>query len=191
MGTDRSMYFTISWDPFTKQIKTERSYLDLADRSVRASQTGDRCHIDPKGHMMVLEIFEGVLTVIPLLQKPKKKLIDVDEGNLGEPITIRIKEFFIRSSAFLNSYNSNSVGSKYESARIALLYEHKESEMQLLIKEIGPVKGVPDTYDIENDEVLRMEIEAGATYLIPLSAPARMFILKYEISMLINLKQKA
>ena len=191
VGTDRSMYFTISWNPSAKQINTERSYLDLADRSVRASQTGDRCHIDAKRHMMILEIFEGVLTVIPLIQKHKKKTIDVDEGNLGEPINIRIKELFIRSSAFLSSYDSSSIGSKNANVRIALLHEDNHSKMQLLIKELGPVKGVPDTYDIENDELLQMEVDAGATHLIPLSAPARMFVFKYKILMLMNFKQKA
>ena len=191
VGTDRSMYFTLSWNPTTRQISTERSFYDLADRSVRASQTGDRCHIDPRGHVMTLEIFEGVLTVIPLLQRYKKKTIDVDEGNLGEPITIRIAELFNRSSAFLSSYSSSNNGSKNENARIALLHEDNHSRIQLLIKELGPVKGVPDSYDIENDEVLRVEVDAGATHLIPLSAPARMFILQYKISTLINFIQKA
>lgn len=176
VGTDRSAYFTVSWDRTAQQLKTEKTFVDLADRSVRASQTGDRCHTDPKGHVMVLEIFEGVLTLIPLLQKHKKKSNDIEEGDLGDPMTIRIAELFVRSTAFLTSYfPSVTVGSKLEKARVAFLYEDNHSKIQLSVKELGPVKGAPNTYEIGEDEVLQMEVDAGATHLIPLPAPASMF----------------
>ena len=184
VGTDRSAFFTVSWDQSTQQLKTEKSFVDLADRSVRDSQTGSRCHTDPKGHVLVLEIFEGVLTLFPLLQKHRKTSSDVDEGNLGDPITIRIAELFVRSSAFLSSYFPSVVNSKVEKARIAYLYEDGYSKIQLLVKELGPVKGVPDAYDVEKDEVLRVEVDAGATHLIPLSAPARTFNSNTKISSL-------
>lgn len=73
VGTDRYTYFTLSWDSSEKRVRTERDYVDMSDPSSRESQTGNRCLIDPSGRFMTLEIYEGVIAVIPIIQLPSKK----------------------------------------------------------------------------------------------------------------------
>ena len=55
VGTDRYHYFTLSWDASSKQLKTEKSYVDVAEKAARDSQTGDRVAIDPTTRFMALE----------------------------------------------------------------------------------------------------------------------------------------
>ena len=174
MATDSSGYFTVSWDANTRQLKTERSYVDLAEKAVRTIQTDDRCNVDPKGRMLILELFEGVLTVIPILHRSKKRAEVKDEGNIGECMNLRITEFSVRSSAFLSSYTPPAIGSKIEKAKLALLYEDSYSKVKLRIKELSPVKGDPNEYEVEDNENPAVELDAGASLLIPLSAPASM-----------------
>jgi DNA damage-binding protein 1 len=68
VGTDRYQYFTCSWNDATKQIKTEQSYVDQADKVLRDSRDMDRCHIDPTSRFLTLELYDGVVTVVPIEQ---------------------------------------------------------------------------------------------------------------------------
>jgi DNA damage-binding protein 1 len=70
VGTDQNTYFTLKWDSEKRRVRTERSYVDLADKASRACQNGDRCLIDPSGKYMTLEIFEGIITVLPITVTP-------------------------------------------------------------------------------------------------------------------------
>ena len=73
VGTDRYMYFTVSWDPQAQQLRTEKSYQDQADKTSRDSQTEDRCLIDPTRKFMALLLYDGIVTVVPIHQQGKKK----------------------------------------------------------------------------------------------------------------------
>ncbi|KAL9089731.1 MAG: hypothetical protein Q9159_002378 [Coniocarpon cinnabarinum] len=190
VGIDRSMYFTLSWDAATKQLRTEKTYVDQADKSARDSQTGDRVHIDPTGSFMTLEIYEGIITIVPIIGPstlPKRSASNQatpEHGTLGEPIPIRIPEMFVRSSTFFTT----RLRAPKEKPKIALLYEDNYKRVKLRIREIdfspglsgdGPNAELPDA-----QQKYDKNLEAGASHLIPVSAPAHGFIVLGETSIL-------
>lgn len=178
VGTDRFMYFTLSWDPTTKQLRTEKSYHDLAEKSARDSQTGDRCHIDPTRRFMTLEIYEGVINVLPI-SKPGKQSTKDQAGSIGEPIPVRIPELFVRSSAFLQRRNEK------DKAQLALLYEDQESQLRIKIRDLDHTAGLRDetgTAELEVSKAIVEELEEGSSHLIPLRAPIYGFLLLGETS---------
>ena len=73
VGTDRYHYFTISWNPKTNDLNTEKAYVDIAEKAARDSQTGDRVHIDPTSRFMTIECYEGVVNVLPIAHAGKGK----------------------------------------------------------------------------------------------------------------------
>ena len=176
VGTDRYTFFTVSWDPEARQLHTEREFVDLADHSSRDSQTGDRCLIDPSGRFMTLEIYEGVVTVIPIVQERqgrKGKNVSTGDhhravGELGEPCQSRIEELFVRSSAFL-------YGEAKQLPRLALLYEDSMKRVKMKVRELkfvsGVVGGDGPSAELTEEDVLREEHEMGASHLIPVPAP--------------------
>ena len=101
VGTDRYMYFTVSWDSQTRQLRTEKSYQDQAEKTARDSQTEDQCLIDPTRRFMALLLYDGIVTILPILQQGKKKGTD-EPGTLGDPVPARISDLFVRSSTFLH-----------------------------------------------------------------------------------------
>ncbi|KAI4134122.1 MAG: hypothetical protein LQ347_001781 [Umbilicaria vellea] len=169
IGTDRYMYFTVSWDSQAKQLRTETSYVDQADKTTRDSQAADRCLIDPTRRFMTLELFEGVITVVPILQKNKRK-IDAETGSLGEPIPARISELFVRSSAFLPR-RSPAV----EPPTLALLYEDNNQGVHITVRLLDYTAGgmgEPGSADFEKVITSYADLELGASHLIPVPAPA-------------------
>lgn len=179
VGTDQNTYFTLSWDGTTNQVRTERSYVDLADKSSRESQTGDRVLIDPSGRFMTLEIFEGIVTVIPIIHPVKKRgkaaaaatSEDAPQiGELGEPTMTRIDELFVRSSAFLH------VESKAP-PRLALLHEDNQKVVRLKVRELqytGATSSTSAEASFGEEEVFAQELDLGASHLIPVPAPLGM-----------------
>lgn len=171
IGTDRYMYFTVSWDFQTKQLRTETSYVDQADKTTRDSQAADRCLIDPTRRFMILELFEGVITVVPILQKNKRKC-DAETGSLGEPIPARISELFVRSSAFLPRRRPT-----VEAPTLALLYEDNNQGVHITVRLLDYTaggSGEPGSADLEKIENSYADLELGASHLIPVPAPTCM-----------------
>ncbi|KAF2083689.1 DNA damage-binding protein 1 [Saccharata proteae CBS 121410] len=169
VGTDRSMYFTLSWDSDARQLRTEKSYVDLADKAARDIQTGNRCLVDPTGRFMTLELYEGIITVVPLTQKGKRKG-DAEISVLGEPVPSRISEMFVRSSAFLHRRSPDT-----EKPRLAFLYEDSSSKVRLKLRQLGFSPGSSGDAGIaELDEVdgPNQDLELGASHLIPIADPA-------------------
>lgn len=182
VGTDQNTYFTLSWDNENKAVRTERSYVDLADKASRETQNGDRCLIDPSGKYMTLEIFEGVINVIPILQPQKRRgkaqvvgtthFSNPDEppiqlGELGEPMVTRIDELMVRSSAFLH------VESK-AAPRLALLHEDNQRRVQLKVRELH--FEAPSEPVFQEAENFAQELDLGAAHLIPVPAPLGKFV---------------
>ncbi|KAI9930561.1 hypothetical protein ASPWEDRAFT_108310 [Aspergillus wentii DTO 134E9] len=176
VGTDQYTYFTLSWDPSTNQIQTERNYVDIADPSSRESQTGGRCLIDPSGRFMTLEVYEGVIAAIPIVQIPSKKRgrstavpsgPDAPQiGELAEPTIARIDELFVRSSAFLHVQSGLP--------RLALLYEDNQKKVRLKVRELQysaatSSSGADATF--AEVAVFAQELDLGASHLIPVPAP--------------------
>jgi len=165
VGTDRYMYFTLSWDADNRRFRTEKVWDSVADNAARESQTGERCHVDPLGRFMTLEVYEGIITVIPLVQRGKKrKNTEPEIAHLGDPQPSRVGEMFVRSSAFLWPRSQD------EKPKLALLYENTVGKVQLKLKELS-FSG-PDVV-VEDGEQVRADLELGANHLIPLEGPSR------------------
>ncbi|KAF2152561.1 hypothetical protein K461DRAFT_321547 [Myriangium duriaei CBS 260.36] len=171
VGTDRFMYFVLSWDPASKQLKTERSYQDLADKASRDTQTGDRCLVDPTGRFMTLEIYEGIINVVPIAVEGKRKH-QGEPGTLLEPIQSRISELFVRSSAFLHRRRPK------DHPQLALLYETNRGDLRLKVRELDYTAGLRDEGSAEFKDafVVEGQLGLGASHLIPLGAPAWGFL---------------
>ncbi|KAI8942442.1 hypothetical protein NX059_000511 [Plenodomus lindquistii] len=174
VGTDRFMYFTLSWDAEKKQLQTEKSFASVADNAARESQTGERCHVDPTGRFMTVEVYEGIMTVIPLVQRGKKRKQEADIAHLGEPQSVRLSEMFVRSSAFLRPRSFD------DKPKIALLYEDTHSQVKLRLRELTFAGG--DAVELEDGETCKAELELGASHLIPIEAPTHGFVIIGETS---------
>ncbi|KIW12838.1 hypothetical protein PV08_08025 [Exophiala spinifera] len=178
VGTDRYQYFTCSWDSTTKQLHTEQSYVDLADKVLRDSRELDRCHIDPTGRFMTLELYDGVVTVLPFVQpstkRVKRESASNTVGRLGEPVQVRIEELLTRSSAFLETDPDSK-----ENPKLAILWEDNQENPQLKIRELKYYPGGEQaTADLETvAELNGDQLDKGVSHLIPVAAPYAGFLI--------------
>ncbi|KAL8703023.1 MAG: hypothetical protein Q9201_003799 [Fulgogasparrea decipioides] len=178
VGTDRYMYFTLSWDSENQQLQTQKTYVDQADKTSRDSQTNDRCHIDPTGQYMALQLFDGIITILPLVSKGKKKKSS-EAVSLGDPVPTRITEFFIRSSCFLHPQDETDT-----SPKLVILYEDNHQRICLSLKSLEYTPGGagdPGSASLE-DLSAREDLELGASHVIPVPAPARGMLVLAESS---------
>ncbi|KAL8777472.1 MAG: hypothetical protein Q9194_002538 [Teloschistes cf. exilis] len=168
VGTDRYMFFLLSWDHELQQLRTQKTYVDQADKTSRDSQTQDGCHVDPTKQYMALQLFDGVITILPLLSKGKKKTAS-EALSLGESVPARITEFFVRSSGFL--YPREGIDAR---PRLAILYEDNHQRICLSLKNLDyTAGGAGDPGSASLDDVTaRDDLELGASHLIPVPAPA-------------------
>ncbi|KAJ5690806.1 hypothetical protein N7462_005198 [Penicillium macrosclerotiorum] len=193
VGTDQYNYFTLAWDPETRQVQTARSYVDIAEPSSRESQSDPRCLVDPSGRFMTLEVYEGVIVVIPIVEPTKRKgrvsqaALQSDApqvGELGEPTASRIDELFVRSSAFLHS-GSNQPW-------LALLYEDNQKKVRLRIRELEYSRATSSNpadatfKEVQEKKleggVFAHELDLGSSHLIPIPAPLGGLIVLGETS---------
>ena len=147
--------------------------MDQADKTGRDSQTSDRCLIDPTRRYLTLELYEGIITVIPIIQKSKKRG-DPEVGSLAEPVPVRIPELFIRSSTFLYPRTRNP---EKEKPRLAILYEDNHQKVRLKIRALEYAAGgdgEAGTAYIEEVDSPNDELDLGASHIIPVPAPACM-----------------
>ncbi|KAF2682076.1 DNA damage-binding protein 1 [Lentithecium fluviatile CBS 122367] len=163
VGTDRFTYFTLSWNPDKKQAQTEKTFESVADNAAREAQTGERCHVDPTGRFMTVEVYEGIVTVIPLVQRGKKRKQETDIAHLGDPQPCRLSEIFVRSSAFLRPRKPTD-----DKPKLALLYENTNSQVQLRIRELA---SAGDSIELEDGVRCKEDLELGASHVIPIEQP--------------------
>lgn len=178
VGTDMYMYFTLSWDPASRQLRTEKSYKDLAEKAGRDSQTGDRCHVDPTRRFMTLEIYEGVVNIVPIVH-PGKRKSDAEIGSLAEPVPVRIPELFVKSSAFVHRRQEKA------KPHLALLYDDAQGKMRLKLRELDYTPGLgddPGQASLEDEVEVKGELELGASHVIPLGAPSHGLLILGEQS---------
>ena len=170
VGTDRYVYFTLSWDANRRQMSTEKEYVDQADKFGRESQTGDRCLVDPTGSFLTLELYEGTITVLPIAKRVRKPG-DPQIGELGEPLVSRISELFVRSSTFYQ----RRLREKNEKPKIGLLYENMQKRVKLKTRQIsyaaGLAGGESGSIDLEDVPGLNEDLEQESSHLIPVSEP--------------------
>ncbi|KAJ5638617.1 hypothetical protein N7528_001007 [Penicillium herquei] len=192
VGTDQCKYFTVVWDPSKNNVKTARDFVDVASPSSREIHANPRCLVDPTGRFMTLELYEGVVVVIPIIEPSKQRrnrashagAPDAQVGELGEPTTTRIDELSVRSSAFLHS-SSNQPW-------LALLYEDNQQKVRLRIRELeysrGTSSGSADAVFKELQDrkleggVFGHELDYGSSHLIPIPAPLGGLIVLGETS---------
>ena len=187
VGTDRYHYFTVSWDAAKKELVTEKSYQDVAEKSARDSQTGDRVLIDPTSRFMTLECYEGVVNVLPIAHagKGKRKAADNEIGELGDPIPVRIPELFVKSTCFVHK---RQAGTKLANPELAILWEDtSSSRMRLKVRELEYTPSLrpaeePGTAELENGREAQGEVELGSSHLIPLPPPMYGFLVVGETS---------
>lgn len=166
IGTDRYKYFTVSWDHQANRLRTEQNYGDQADKTLRDSQSQDKCLIDPSRRFMALQLYDGIVTIIPIIQSQSKKKSSFLPGTLGEPVSARIPELFIRSLAWVRPGDEN--------AQIALLYEDNHQKTCLVTRALEYTPGGhgdSGSADLENPVETHEDLEVGASHLIPVSAP--------------------
>ena len=167
VGTDRYMYFTLSWNADLQKLQTEDNYIDQSSKGARDTQSDDRCLIDPTRRFMTLQLYEGIITVIPLRQKGRKKN---GPGTLGDPLPCRINNLFVRSSAFLYPREVDN-----EKPKLALLHEDNHKKVYLTVRTLDYSPGVSgDAGTVDLDEVNSSleELELGSSHLVPVPAPA-------------------
>lgn len=178
VGTDQYMFFTLSWDARTKSLRTEQKYVDTADRTARDAQTPQRCNIDPMNKAMMIEIYEGIVTVVPIVKKAPKKESDPPIGTLLEPIAVRIQEMFIRASTFFHGPTKDS------NPILASIQEDAAGVVRLKVRELDytpSLHGNPGHVELSAVEcVAESPLEAGANFLIPVPAPTRGFLVLGE-----------
>lgn len=181
VGTDQCNYFTLAWDPSDNEVFTARSFVDVSSPAGREAQSNPRCQLDPTGRFMTLEIYEGMIVVIPVIEPTKQRKgrasmapgPDAPQvGELGEPATSRIDELFVRSSAFLHSASNQPW--------LALLYEDNQRKVRLRIRELEYSRATSGTIDATFKEVQDKKLEGGvygheldmgSSHLIPIPAP--------------------
>lgn len=169
VGTDRYAYFVLSWDADDQRVHTVKSYVDNADKTARDSLNQDRCLIDPTYQFMALQLYDGIVTVIPI-GKSRKKKESMDDGSLGDPIPARISALFIRSTAFLHSRNEQK-----KEPKVAFLYEDIRQKVCLSVRllDFSPgTSGESGSADLEEILDARDDLDLSANHLIPVPAPA-------------------
>ncbi|KAK5135277.1 hypothetical protein LTR08_005380 [Meristemomyces frigidus] len=175
VATDRYHYFTLSWDAATQQLKTEASYVDVAEKAARDSQTGDRVAIDPTGRFMALECYEGVVNILPIAHaaKGKRKAADSPLGELQPPVPVRVPDLFVKSSCFLHK---RQAGARPANPELALLHEDQGARVRLTVRELEFTPSLrpqeePPTVELDKAREAQGELELGASHLIALPAP--------------------
>ncbi|KAL8730694.1 MAG: hypothetical protein Q9166_003886 [cf. Caloplaca sp. 2 TL-2023] len=178
VGTDRYMYFTLSWDAESQQVHTQKTYVDQADKTSRDSQTKDRCLVDPTKQYMTLQLFDGIVTILPMVSKGKKRKSS-EALTLGDPIPVRIAEFFVRSSGFLYPRGNADVQPK-----LAILYADNHEKICLSIKGLDHSPGGAGDPGSASLETLssRDDLELGASHIIPVPSPAYGLLILAETS---------
>ncbi|KAH9827944.1 DNA damage-binding protein 1 [Teratosphaeria destructans] len=175
VGTDRYHYFTLSWDAQQKQLKTEKSHVDVAEKAARDSQSGDRVHVDPTNRFMTLECYEGVVNILPIAHagKGKRKAADNEIGELQDPIPVRIPEMRVRSTAFIHK---RQAGPRQANPEFVLLQEDSTGKMRVVVRELEFSPSLrpqeePHTAELEKGKDVTGEVEMGASHIIPLPGP--------------------
>nr|POE72346.1 dna damage-binding protein 1 [Quercus suber] len=177
VGTDRFHYFTLSWDAERRTLKTEKAFVDIAEKAARDSQTGDRIHIDPTSRYLSLECYEGVVNILPIHQeskgKGKRRAVEGEIGDLGDPVSVRIPELYVRSSCFVHN---RGVGVKLPSPELAFLYEDSQNKVRLKVRQLDYTPSLkpteePASAELEQGKDGSGDLELGASHLIPLPPP--------------------
>jgi DNA damage-binding protein 1 len=157
VGTARFQYFTVVWNPETRQLDTVQSFVDLAEKHMQNSQSRDRCIIDPTGQILVMELFQGILNLVRIV-KPKKGKPEY----LGTPTQVRIAELKVKASTFLHT--------ETDFPKLAILYDAGKStpDLRLVTYRVLEAKGQYSDFNHSKDREDDLgDLDIGASHLIP------------------------
>ena len=171
IGTDLQMYFVVSWDPSSQELQTERSYQDLADKTLRDSASQDRCLLDPGRRYLTLDLYKGIVSVVPLIQNIKRKGVSAN-GVLGEPVPARIPELEVRHSVFLSDRKRDA--RTKGNPRMAFLHENVSQQVKLSVRELDYTLGVkedPGNAELDTLVWTYEDLEPGSNHLLAVPAP--------------------
>ena len=157
IGTQRFQYFTVVWNPKTRQLDTVHSSTDLSEKHLRDSQSRDRCLVDPTGQHMVMELFEGILNLVKII-KPRKGSLDY----LDAPQQVRISELKVRASTFLYTETNRP--------KLAILYDagKRHPDIRLVTYRVVDEKLQYSSFDPHRNRENELgDLDLGASHLIP------------------------
>lgn len=155
VGTDRFQYFTLMWNPTSRQFRTVHSFEDISEKHMRDSQTMDRCQIDPNGQYLAMDLHAGVLNLLKI-KKPAK----TGGEYLDAPDQIRLAELSIRSSTFLHTDK--------KSPKIAILFNDGKDKVRLVTYRVTDERGQLSEFDAYRDRENDLpNLDLGASHLIP------------------------
>ncbi|KAF4631916.1 hypothetical protein G7Y89_g6206 [Cudoniella acicularis] len=156
IGTVRFQYFTVVWNPETRQIDTVQSFVDVTEKYVQDSYTQDRVLVDPNGRHLILELFQGILNLIKIV-KPRKGTGEY----LEKPEQVRITELKILASTFLHT--------ETDKPKVAFLYDTgSKTGKKLVTYRLVDEKSHYSQFDpIKDRENEVGDLCFGASHLIP------------------------
>ncbi|CAG8949204.1 hypothetical protein HYFRA_00004827 [Hymenoscyphus fraxineus] len=157
IGTIRFIYFTVAWNPETRQLDTMQKFTDMTEKFIQESNTQDRCLVDPTGKYFILELFQGILNLGKVKQRMRK---GGSEDYLEATEQLRITELKIRSTAFLYT--------EEDRPKVAFLYEEGKGIVKLATYRIIDEKSQYSKFDPSKHRENEIDqLELGATFLIP------------------------
>ncbi|KAH8602074.1 mono-functional DNA-alkylating methyl methanesulfonate N-term-domain-containing protein [Bisporella sp. PMI_857] len=159
IGTARFQYFTVVWNPDTRQLDTVHSFVDVAEKYIQDSQSRDRCLIDPTGKVLAMELYQGILNLVKVV-KPRKG----NTSYLDTPEQVRITELKVKASAFLYTESKRP--------KLAILYDagKKYPDLRLVTYRVLDDKSQYSSFDpIKDRENELAGLDVGASHLIPVS----------------------
>ena len=170
IATERYDYFTVSWDHERRTVRNERLARDLSDRFLRNADYGAKYISDPRSRMLGLHIYQGIFTIIPLIQQPKgkkgpkAKLLAPSEsvGDMCEPSPIRLQELRVLDIVFLDT----------QEPTVAMLYEDGLNKVHLQIYKVkapgrGPRVRDAELEEIEIDQFDGKDLDPFSKFIIP------------------------
>ncbi|KAH6676481.1 binding protein [Halenospora varia] len=160
IGTIRFQYFTVAWNPETRNLETVQSFEDATEKYVQDSYSQDRVLVDPKGKFLVMELFQGILSLIKIT-KPRKGTGKNTTQYLESPDQVRITELKVLSTCFLHTETNRP--------KVAFLYDATKRGMRVatyrLVNEKMEFSSFDPAKDRENDIG---DLCNGASHLIPI-----------------------
>lgn len=158
IGTIRFQYFTVCWNPNTREFDTVQSFVDLTERQMKDSYSRDLCNVDPTGRYLTIELFAGVMNLIKI-QKPRKGVRKSAEY-LDKPEQVRITELKVRASTFLHTESNRP--------KIAFLFQEPKGEVKLATYRLVDEKSAFSEFDPSKDRENEVrDLDMGASHLIP------------------------
>ncbi|EPE06323.1 uv-damaged dna-binding protein [Ophiostoma piceae UAMH 11346] len=168
VGTDRFDFFTLAWDHALQSLQTVDHFYDIGEKHLRDSQSQDRCIVDPSGRYMSLLLWEGVLCVLRMKNRPKNTSRNtVAADSLDWMDQVRLSEMFIKASTFLHSETGHP--------KVAFLYQSQSDRSETRLSSYrltsDDANSVASRFDTHRDRELNEDLkDIGSALLIPVEA---------------------